>query len=176
MKLTMNIRQAVSRVGEIRKAVKILTEKDVFIGVPADGSARKEEGAPLSNADISYIHEFGTTDGTIPPRPHLIPGIEDIQEQAKEILADAAEKAMEGKPQAVERALNRIGFLGQSAVQDRFENNEWPPLKHPSKARRDKGRLNPLIDTGQLRKSHTYVIRPKVKGGLITPPGGNGHA
>lgn len=184
MKPVLSVKQLSDMTGSIRRAVSALTEKDVYIGVPAENAGQRSGG--INNAELSWLHEFGAPAAGIPARPHLLPGVEDIRGEAVEILKDAAKKALDGKESAVESALNRIGLLGQNAVRARFQNNDWPPLKDATldaaplkkddegnvlkdkkgnarrgKSRREKGRINPLLDTGQLMKSHTYVIRKR---------------
>lgn len=191
MKPTLSVRQVADMSGAIRKAVEALTEKDVFIGVPAENAAPRQGG--LNNAELSYLHEYGAPAAGIPARPHLLPGVEDIKGEAAGLLKGAAEQALKGNEAAVDAALNRIGLLGQNAVRARFQNNDWPPLKDATldasplkkddegnvirdkggeavrgKSRREKGKLNPLLDTAQLMKSHTYVVRKKGKS-LVTP-------
>lgn len=191
MKPTLSVKQVSNKVGAIRKALNALTEKDVFIGVPAENAAPREGG--INNAELSYIHEYGAPAAGIPARPHLLPGVEDIREEAASLLKGAAKQALEGNGAAIEPALNKIGLLGQNAVRARFQNNDWEPLKDSTldyaapkkdaegntqadkkgnvkrgKSRREEGKLNPLLDTAQLMKSHTYVIRKK-GAGLVTP-------
>lgn len=183
MKASVSVKQISSNAAAIRKAVAALTDQDVYIGIPADKNAPRQ-GA--NNAELGYIHEFGAPAANIPARPHLIPGIGDVQPQAAELLETAGKKALKGDEAAVERALNKIGHLAANAVKARFVNNEWPPLsdayldRQPllkdedgnaitdkkgrpqhGKSKREKGRVNPLIDTGQLRKAYTYVIRKR---------------
>lgn len=197
MRPTLSVRQTADQTAAIRRAVTNLTGQDVLIGVPAEKAGERKGG--INNAELSYIHEFGAPAAGIPARPHLIPGIEAIIPEAAQELRAAASAALEGKEQAVDAALNKVGMLGQNAVRAKFQDNDWPPLKkgtldaHPllkndegkvlkdkkgnakrGKSRREQGKLNPLLVTGQLMKSHTYVIR-KRGGGLITPTGaGNG--
>lgn len=193
MRPTLSVRQVADMTASIRKALTALTEKDVFIGVPAENAAPRQGG--INNAELSYLHEYGAPAAGIPARPHLLPGVEDIRDEAAGLLKGAAKQALEGKEAAVEAALNKIGLLGQNAVRARFQDNDWPPLKESTlaaaplkkddegnvirnkqgeavrgKSRREKGKLNPLLDTGQLMKSHTYVIRKK--GGPLVTPGG----
>ncbi len=60
MKPTFSVRETYSNLSQIRKAMQALTKQDVFIGVPEDNSGRKEgEKAPIGNAYLSYIHEYG---------------------------------------------------------------------------------------------------------------------
>ena len=175
---TLSIRQTMNNLSGIRKAMKTLTRQDVLIGVPGDESGR-EEGDGLNNAELSYIHEFGTEDGRIPPRPHLVPGVKKAQ-------ADIAD----GDASAVRAGLEKAGLLGQNAVRATFTDNDWPPLADGTldakplrksdtgdvltdrkgrplreKSRRESGKINPLMDTRQLQKAHTYVIRDKSAGG-----------
>lgn len=190
MTFEFSVEKTFENLSGLRAAMRALTEQDVLIGIPEDKAARKEvENAGISNAYLGYIHEYGVPDKNIPARPALIPGIEDIQKEVVGILKFAAKKAMEGNAGAVNTALNRIGLLGQNAVRARFVNNNWAPLnartlnarhtisesinkkgelvKKYSKSRLEKGRINPLINTGQLRKAYTYVIAKKRNQALI---------
>ena len=189
MKPTFTMRQPMNNLSDIRKAMKTLPRQDVLIGVPADESGR-EEGDGLNNAELSYIHEFGTEDGRIPPRPHLVPGVRKAQEAIADALKTAAARALEGDTSAVRAGLEKAGLLGQNAVRATFADNDWPPLADGTldakplrkndtgdvltdkkgqplrkKSRRESGKLNPLMDTRQLQKAHTYVIRNKSAGG-----------
>lgn len=197
----LSVKQTADMSAAIRKAVQSLTEKDVYIGVPAEQAGERQGG--INNAELSYIHEFGAPAAGIPARPHLLPGIEEILPEAVEELKGAAKSALDGKEQVVDAALPKIGLLGQNAVRAKFQDNDWPPLKDATldarplkkddqgnvlkdkkgnalrgKSRREKDRINPLLDTGQLMKSHTFVIRKRQGGdalngsGLITPTGG----
>ncbi len=198
MRPTLSVRQTADQTGAIRRAVANLSGQDVLVGVPAEKAGARQGG--INNAELSYIHEFGAPAAGIPARPHLIPGIEAIIPEAAEELRAAASAALEGKEQAVDAALNKVGTLAQNAVRAKFQDNDWPPLKAETldykpllkndegkvlkdkkgkerrgKSRREQGKLNPLLVTGQLMKSHTYVIRKRGGGsGLITPGGGNG--
>lgn len=175
---------------QLRRAMQALTEQDVFIGIPEDKTAREAAGdTGISNAYLGYIHEHGVPEKNIPARAALIPGIKDIQKDAIAILKDVAKKALEGNAGAVGTGLNKIGILGQNAVRARFVNNDWPPLadktldrrkklsetvnkkgevvKKFGKSRRERGAVNPLIDTSQLRRAYTYVIRKKGNQALV---------
>lgn len=191
MKTAVTVRQVADNADALRRAIAALTEQDVYIGVPEDKNARK--GGGPTNAEIAYWQENGIPSRNVPARPALLPGIRDIQGEAAELLKDAAKKALEGNEGAVNTALNKIGQLGQNAVRARFVNNNWKPLAdstldyHPlvksesgetlrdkkgnplrKKSRREKGRVNPRINTNQNRKAYTYVIR-KRGAAMITP-------
>ena len=214
MKPTLSVKQVADMTGKIRRAITALTEKDVFIGVPANDDERGDikkknhgqharEGG-INNAELSYIHEYGAPAAGIPARPHLVPGLDDIKGEAAGLLKGAAKKALEGNEAAIEPILNKIGLLGEKSVRAKFQDNDWPPLDpeyaHYKAIKKDdkgnavrdaKGRVlrkksrwekatkngtegdaaNPLLDTAQLMKSHTYVIRKKGKS--FVAPGGS---
>jgi len=183
----LTITEVANGLANIREAIEALTEQDVLVGIPEDKAARQAAGdTGITNAALGYIHEYGVPEHNLPARGFLYPGIEDAQPPAVEILAETAELALTGDTGAVENGLNKIGILGQNAVRAKFVSNDWPPLAestldyHPlrkddsgqvmtdhkgqplrKKSRRERGRVNPLIDTQQLRKSITYVIRKR---------------
>lgn len=174
MKAKIGVRQVMDRTGSLSKAVRKLTEQDVLVGIPADKTSREanESGEPdgVTNAFLGYIHEHGAPANNLPARPALIPGIKAVQADAAELLKGAAKSALEGNEGAVDAALNKIGLLAQNSVRARFVDNDWPPLSeatlnkrpHPgAKTRLERGAINPLIDSGQLRKAYTYVIRKR---------------
>lgn len=190
MKPAVTVTKTFDNAATIRRAVQKLTEQDVYIGVPEDKSAREAAGdTGISNAYLAYIQENGVPEKNIPARAALIPGIQDIQAEAADILRDTAKKALEGNIAAVETGLNKIGILGQNAVRARFLNNDWEPLadttldrrkkisetvnakgetvKKFGKSRRERGAVNPRIDTNQNRKAYTYVIRKKGNTALV---------
>lgn len=194
MKPNISVKNVKMDLAKLRKGIDALVRQDVFVGVPEDKGARKETGdTGISNAYLAYIHEHGVPENNLPARPALMPGIKAIRKDAVELLRRAAVDAMEGNFEAVTSALNRIGLLGQNAVRAKFVDNDWDPLSDKTldarpvtgemvdkkgnakkiygKSRRKQGKINPLIDTGQLRKAYTYVIRGRVKGGKIIKGG-----
>lgn len=192
MKPKITLKETFNNVSSLSKAMRELTDQDVYIGIPEDENARKEAGHKgISNAYLGYIHEFGVPEKNIPARPHLIPGITDIRKEAGDILEATAKAILDGQAN-VSQGLNKIGLLGQNAVRARFVKNDWPPLKDGTldrkallkdddgnvlkdkkgnkkrkKSRRERERLNPLIDTSQLRRAHTYVIRKRGNQGIV---------
>jgi hypothetical protein len=168
----------------VAKAMRALTGREVVCGIPADQSDRKEDddGGAITNAQLGYIHEMGSPIRNIPARPFLTPGIRAAQEKIVDQLRDAANKALDGQISGVDAALNRAGHIATASVKAQFVDNDWEPLadatldKRPpaqrdetgrivrkGKSRREKGALNPLVDTSQLRKAITYVVRKRTR-------------
>lgn len=120
-------------------------------------------GMPYSAAFQMYLQEHGSPAWQSPPRPVIEPAIEDpenkkrIAEQLKQVITDA----LDGDTNIMKADLNGAGMVAQNAVRDWFTNpkNEWAP-NSPLTVKR-KGSDRPLIDTGELRKSISYVVREK---------------
>lgn len=164
----MPIHKSKDRTPDLVKAVKSLTQRHVLVGVPAAGKERakapgdENEDGGLTNAQIGYIMEYGAPEANIPPRPHLIPGVESVRAEVAERYKAAGEKALSGDVEAVNKAHHAVGLLGQNAVRARITSGPFVPLSPRTIAERKKrGRKGkkPLIDTGQYRRAHTYVVR-----------------
>ena len=169
--------------------VEALTKKRVLVGIPQAAASRGEDGvnnaellyvhthgvrAPLmrekmqANLDVGmlysaahslFIHTFGSPAWAIPPRPVLEPAIKDSRETIGKKIAGAYRAAMRGDAVGAERGLELAGTVAANAARAWFENpkNKWPPNSEQTIKR--KGSNRPLIDTGEMRKAITYVIR-----------------
>ena len=123
--------------------------------------AMMDTGMPYSQAHKLYIREHGSPMLSIPPRPVLQPAIEDNKEYIGQLLAEAGKAILQGDAAAGETKLHNAGDFAAAAAQGWFENpqNGWPP-NSPRTIRR-KGSDQPLVDTGEMRKAITYVVRDK---------------
>jgi len=150
----------------IAELLKELHSTDVLVGIPEENSARnpdgsRPDGGPVDNVDLLYIHSNGSPLQGIPARPVLEPAMSANAERLGEMLDKAADAAMDGSADGMRRALESAGMAGQNAARAWFTDprNGWAP-NAPETVRR-KGSSRPLIDTGELRKSITYVVRKK---------------
>ena len=143
---------------DLLRRLAAVAQRDVLVGVPA-GEAR-DDGP--SNAEIGYQNEFGSPANNIPARPHLLPGVAAVQDKAAARLTQAADAAASGRVSDAERHLHAAGLLAQNSVRRTLTTTAYRPLSERTLAeRRARGRTGtkPLIDTGQYRRSITYVIR-----------------
>jgi len=157
----MAISVKTDRIPEMLKAVENLTKKEVLVGIPA-GADRPNDGPP--NALLGYVHEFGSPARNIPPRPFLHPGIRSAQAQIEAAFRKGADAALDGDEKAGDVALNSAGLIGMTAAKKMITSGSFTPLKPATiAARRRKGFFSekPLVVTGSLINSITYVIRPK---------------
>lgn len=145
--------------------IKALASNSVLVGFPMASSEDKREGSKeITNAELAYIHEFGTA--KIPARPFLRPGIE---EGTAMIVPALTPDPMHPESTA---HLELAGMQAVNAVRtylnDTGQGNMAPlsPVTIRSKQRRHK--IDPssseanlwtkLVDTGQMRNAVTYVV------------------
>lgn len=116
-------------------------------------------GMKYSAAHSLYVQTHGSPAYAIAPRPVLEPAIRDSKEAIGKQIAGAYRAAMRGDMAGAERGLELAGMVAQNAARAWFENpkNQWPP--NSARTIKAKGSDSPLIDTGEMRKSITYVIR-----------------
>jgi hypothetical protein len=114
----------------------------------------------VNNAQLLYIHTNGSVLKHIPARPVIEPAIKDPDNQALFMpeFEAAAKTALNGKPEQVDKHLRRAGLIGQNVCRAWFVNskNGWAPNAPSTIAA--KGSSRPLIDTGAMRKSITFVV------------------
>lgn len=138
-----------------------IEKSGVYIGIPEDESSREDED--ITNAELLFIHTNGSPINNVPARPVIEPALREDSERLSSMLGKAFVYALQGKFEFASEQLKKTGMRGQNVTRAWFTNpkNNWPP-NAPSvvRAKLKKGSTNPrpLIDTGELRRSITYVI------------------
>lgn len=149
-------------------SLRALSGMDVLVGIPA---GPKRDDAPLSNAELGYLHSTGATveiDGqtvTLPPRPFLEMGIEDSKPRTTAHLKAAATAALEGKADAALLELESAGQIARDAAKAVIgAGDRLHPLSEKTLARRRAEGIpgdKPLYAHGYLLRSINYVVRKK---------------
>lgn len=123
--------------------------------------ASMNSGKTYSAAHQLYIKSHGSPALDVPPRPVLEPAIEANKDAIGRYLQRASKEALSGNREAQIEALNAAGQKAASCARNWFEDprNNWPPNSPKTIAR--KGSALPLVDTGEMRKAITYVVRNK---------------
>ena len=185
-----NVTSSIDRFQDIQRSLQELAKKDVLVGVPEASSNRKDSkevtnaelaymhthgvrklsmrqenqelmdrGAPYSQAYQMYLQTHGSPLWNSPPRPIIEPAIEANKNEIGGLLREALTKALDGRP--FEQELKKAGMKGQNVTRAWFTDprNGWAPNSPITIAK--KGSERPLIDTGELRKSITYIVRDK---------------
>lgn len=164
------VTMTVDNLKRVAQGIDLLARRRVLVGVPQDETDRKD-GEEVTNSLIGYVHEHGDPAHNIPARPHLIPGIRDARQGISDGMRKAGELALDGKPDAVERQLHRVGALARDSVKRKITTGPFAPLapatirarlnKHKGRKAKTAADVKPLIDTGQYRNSINYVIRER---------------
>lgn len=177
--------KVVDKLASITKAVDVLTNTTVMVGVPEDKNSRREAG--ISNAELAYIHDKGAPAARIPARPFMQPGIRAVRKQIVTEMENAGKAVFKGGAKSVTVYLNRIGLIASRSIKAKITEGIPPPLapstiagrirRIKGKARRRKidaakaagtpdsriagaeGLFTPLVVTAQLRNAITYVLR-----------------
>lgn len=121
-----------------------------------------------NTAQNLYRASMGSPAHGIPPRPIIEPAITANKEEINKRLKTIMDLFLSGEESKGEEKLRSLGMFAQNKVRAWFTDprNGWAPLSPATKKAKSKGgksKDNPLIDTGELRKSITYVV--------ITPQG-----
>jgi hypothetical protein len=149
------------------QAIHRLTGEEILVGIPQANTARRnDDDTSITNAEIGYIQETGSPAMNIPARPFLVPGVQAVEQGITKQLEKAAHAALDGSRLDVEKSFHAAGMVAQNGVRHQINDGDFKPLAEVTlAARRARGRTGtkPLIDTGQLRNSVTYVIRDKGK-------------
>lgn len=150
-----------------------ICENAVYIGVPQANSTRK--GDEITNAELMYIHTNGSELMNIPPRPILMPAILANKEKINKKLLIAF-KAYQNSKELGDEKLEEVGIFTSDKCRRWFVDprNGWAPNSYVTihggvvwnpvsgnyvriKGKGEK-KNRPLIDTGALRRSITYVL------------------
>lgn len=159
----MSFKITKDQVDKVLKAIHGMAGQHALVGIPALKTTRKND--PIGNAAIGYIQERGSAAQNIPARPFLQPGVLAVRAQCADALKVSAVDALSYNTTAIVKGLNTAGLIAQASVKRTLKAGEgFAPLK-PSTlaARRRKGVKGekPLIRTGQLLNSITYVVRDR---------------
>lgn len=168
MKVKGSLITKVDLVDDVLKSLQELDKSQVMVGIPSETAGRDD--GPINSAAIGYILETGAPERNLPARPFLVPTIWRIRADLGKRARTTLVRVTSGKPGAkrvVEQGLGGIGLIAANEVKRVINAGDFAPLapstiyarKHRKSAPRSSEK--PLVDTGQLRNSITYVIRRK---------------
>ena len=167
----VEFKEYVKNYDDLVGALKFVKENYVLVGIP-DAQTDRGRDAEITNAELLFIHTNGSPINNIPPRPVIEQAILSEKDKFDEMLKKVYDYARKGDKQSAVMQLRRVGLKAQNVCRGWFvnPNNGWPP-NAPSTAaakirrykKSHKGKAGtytpkPLIDTGELRKSITYVL------------------
>lgn len=131
---------------------RLMKNSGVLVGLPA-GTGSYEDGAPI--AVIGAVHEFGSADGTIPERSFLRVPLRQNAEDFKAVWRAQISKVVEGEL-SMHQVMSQLGARAVAVSQEAISEGIAPGNAESTVKR--KGSSKPLIDTGQLRQSITFIV------------------
>ena len=148
--------------GDLMTSLNKIINKKILVGIPMQ-EEQDEEGKKrkATNAQKLFWNSMGSPLKKIPSRKVLEPAIEDKLDEIGEVLNKGVLMGIIAGQEAMDKAYNRAGLMALQACINWFDNpkNNWAPNSpHTIK---QKGSDSPLIDTGEMRKSITYIIEDK---------------
>ena len=160
----------------INNAVQQLSKMDVLVGVPKGTTDRP--GEPINNASLLYLHSHGSPLQGIPARPVIEPALNASgnKESLTRRMGIISKAVLHGNLTAAYDGLDALGIRARNIVYSWFVDprNGWEPNAPATVAakiskmspkqikiamKRGGPLTRPLIDTGEMRKSITYIVR-----------------
>ena len=147
---------------DLKKRLEFLKHHKLMIGIPEKKSARK--GGDITNVALAFIHTNGSPRRGIPPRPFLEPGLvtTGALDRISTLMGEAVRAAANGQQSEAVAILKAAGQVGENSVRAYISAGISPGLAESTKKAKAKKKSTspvPLIDTGELLKSITYVIQ-----------------
>lgn len=129
--------------------------RTVKVGVLADRPKNEHGGGSgaMSLIEVAAVHEFGTD--TVPQRSFIRATVDEHRTEIDALETALMAQIVRGEI-TEEQALNLLGAKIASWMQARIAQGIPPELKPETIAR--KGSSKPLIDTGQLRSSLSFLV------------------
>ena len=139
-----------------RSILTKLSNVDLLVGIPQETDDR--EDGKVGNAYLLMLHTVGSPVQGIPPRPTIQPTIEKHKSFIQKSLFTAMEEYAKTGSDAKLRAL---GIYVSSQVKEFINDPSNGLTPNSPRTIQRKGSSLPLVDTGEMRNSITYVIRKR---------------
>ena len=141
---------------KFQKMLKEIAELQVRVGFQK-GEATEEDGTDI--CDIAMWNELGTAN--MPSRPFMRQSVDDNESKIKAFLKVKKMDLIFGK--SLKSVLSEIGIFQKDLIQEKIKKGDFAPNAPATVSKKKSNR--PLIDTGRMRQSVSYVIKKKSKEG-----------
>lgn len=139
---------------ELRKRIKEASRAGVESGYFPESGIHEESG--MHYAELMDLHEHGSysAEPPIPARPVRLQTMKFLEAQSN-VWSESVSRYLRGKD-SLSNSLNKIGAAITVNAQSIFGTDRLTP-NAPSTVK-DKGRNEPLVDSGDLRDAWTWKI------------------
>lgn len=154
---------------ELEAKIKESIKTQILVGIPASDAVEKD-GNTVYLADIAAINNFGSKSANIPARPFGSTLMENYGGEIKKFYSKEIGDSLKGK-RPMKQALDRVGFIAAGFMKQNLSAGKWEPnapitvfggwMSRGGKSFFVKGKKSshPLIDTGEMRRAITWVLR-----------------
>lgn len=156
----------------LEKQVKQFKDSAVKIGLPEKQGGKAHSDSGMTVAQIGAVHEFGVPEKGIPKRSFLREPMIDNQKKIQKLVQQKF-NAMTNNRITATMALDQLGEYGVVLSRGSFRDNSWKAnaditinggwmtKNGKSFYVKGKGTSAPLVATGQLRNSITYIVEKR---------------
>ena len=140
----------------LKSTLRELDDAHVYVGVLQDRGSERTSDGKITLAGYAAVNEFGSEDGRVPERSFLRSTVDEERDTYEQALQRGLGKVIDGTS-TTERELGLVGARVSRDVKRKIRE-----LKEPANAPltiERKGSANPLIDTGRLRQSITFLVK-----------------
>lgn len=141
----------------VRDNLRLLSQLEVLVGFPEDTTKRNEdpnddpEDRGITNAALAYIHDNGSPEAHIPPRPFMKPALDENKDKIEKSMSGALKQGMRGDVVRMEMALIAAGTTAKLAIQRKINEGIPPPLAEATlKARARRGKRSSIARAAQI--------------------------
>lgn len=149
-----------SNPGWLAKLLKSYSNKEVLaVGYPASetGGIAYPDGTPVTL--VAAVNNYGSQSMGIPARPFMQEGaVAALAGDAGRVAAELIPLMNQGRVTPAQ-ILGEMGPYAEASFKEVFTSVAWPDNSEYTVMK--KGSSQPLIDTGLLRNSLTYVVRKR---------------
>lgn len=158
----MSAKKVKDNVAAMLFGMEAMAKTAVLVGIPsASPKNHRDDDSEIENSEIGFIMEFGAPEVNIPARPFLIPGVNSVLPEIEKRLSRGAKRLLTDPSFSPETLFDSVGLLAQQGVQRYMTDAHFAPLADSTlAARKSRGfeGEKPLIETGSLRGSITFVV------------------
>ena len=116
--------------------------------IEGQGGDSVHKDTDLTNAELAVVHEFGSPQNNIPPRPFIKQGTDRVSQEVESILRKGSIKIFEGKGKSKE-VLEKVGETWEDAIKGEITSGALTPTKEGDK---------PLLKTKELYNAISHKV------------------
>lgn len=155
------LKVTVDFVKQFNAITEALKGKETLVGIPEEKGSR-EDDAPINNAALLYINNFGSPAQNIPARPVMEIGIRSAQEDIADQYKQAAKNVFSQGVKALDIYYERAGSIASSSIKNAIneQTDIDPPAESTLATRKSQGfkGTKSLVVTGQMRNAITWIV------------------